>query len=344
MICFAWWGFPQYAARCIGAFVKGASERVVVLATRPAVPIEGMEDLCKCQVIWVEENDQRSITDLVGEIPKVIFTSGWCIPAFNRYCDEVRRDNGLVFAMVDNNYVPSIKETLRALRFRLFLCNKFNGFLVPGNSGVRLLKAYGVDEKLIVKGMYSADGSIFKNGLSLCRRDKKIIYVGQFIERKNVRRMVMAFAKANESVGGDWILDLYGCGSLQGELERMGTQGVKIHAFVQPEQLAGLYREARIFCLPSIEEHWGLVVHEAALSGCVLLLSNKVGAGEDLLGASNGFSFDPKSESEMIVAFRKAMSMSEDSLTKAHQESLALAKTVSIDRFVIGINALLSMR
>ena len=40
MICFAWDGFPQYAARCVGAFVKTTSEQVVVVGTRPDVPVE----------------------------------------------------------------------------------------------------------------------------------------------------------------------------------------------------------------------------------------------------------------------------------------------------------------
>ena len=39
MICFAWPGFPQYASRCIAAFVRKSQERVVVVATVPDVPV-----------------------------------------------------------------------------------------------------------------------------------------------------------------------------------------------------------------------------------------------------------------------------------------------------------------
>lgn len=37
MICFAWGGFPQYAARLVGAFVKSTDERVCVVGKPPAV-------------------------------------------------------------------------------------------------------------------------------------------------------------------------------------------------------------------------------------------------------------------------------------------------------------------
>ena len=56
---------------------------------------------------------------------------------------------------------------------------------------------------------------------------------------------------------------------------------IRVHGFVQPEALGALYRSARIFALPSRREAWGLVVHEAALSGCQLLLSDAIGARWD---------------------------------------------------------------
>jgi glycosyltransferase involved in cell wall biosynthesis len=63
----------------------------------------------------------------------------------------------------------------------------------------------------------------------------------------------------------DWELCLYGSGPLQSAISH---PRIKVHGFIQPEQLGSLYRQARIFALPSFSEAWGVVVHEAALSGC----------------------------------------------------------------------------
>lgn len=340
MICFAWDGFPQYAARCVGAFAASTDERVAVVATRPSVPIEGMERLCGCEIIWIVANDTRHLKELFGEIPRAIVVSGWGIEAFNAYSNEVRQVGGKVIAMIDHNFRLSLKEIIKAIRFRLLLRNKFDGFFVPGKSGKRLLKLYGVGEDKIATGIYSADASLFTKGKPLCERDRRIIYVGQFIERKNVRRMVGAFKKAAFSCHDGWSLHLYGSGPLKDELERMAGISVFVHPFAQPEQLAGLYQESRAFCLPSLEEHWGLVVHEAALSGCVLLLSNAVGAAEDLLTDTNGFSFDPRDEAGMVETFRRVMEMSDDMLNEAYESSVRIAQTVSVGRFVKGVETL----
>lgn len=354
MICFAWSGFPQYAARCVGAFVKSTDEKVIVVATRPSVPVKGMDELCGCMVEWIDFDEIRSLEMIFGEWPRACVVSGWGIGVFNRFSDEVRANGGKVIAMCDNNWAGlSIRELLKSVRFRIKLRSKFDSFFVPGKSGIKLLKFYGVDESKIAKGMYSADASLFTNGKPLAEREKKIIYVGRFVAYKNALRMVRAFADAIESVKDGWTLELYGCGPLQDELEalvaevndRVATYGAKVfvHNFLQPDALAAKYRESRIFCLPSISEHWGLVVHEAALSGCVLMLGRNVGAADDMLGQSNGFAFDPCSVKAIAESFRKAMTMSDEELEAAQKESLELASGTSLEKFVASVGKLISL-
>ena len=331
MICFAWDGFPQYAARCIRAFVQTTKEPVVVLATKPTVPIKGMDDLCGCEIKWIERDEPRTLTELLGEVPKSIFIGGWNIPSFNHFRDEARNAGGRAIGMCDNNFVFSFKECLKAIRFRLWLRGKYDGLFVPGKSGVRLLRFYGVPRNKIATGMYSADATLFGDGLPLAKREKKILYVGQFIERKNVLRLCEAFHLSDGSTNG-WTLDLYGSGPLRDMIPT--GEGITVHDFMQPEQLAEVYRQSRCFILPSISEHWGVVVHEAALSGCVLLLSDCIGAGEDFLAeGGNGFSFRPKSVDSIASAMRRAYAMTDDELNKAHGVSLDLASHSSLNHF-----------
>lgn len=330
MICFAWNGFPQYAARCVGELVKKTNEKVVVVATTPSVPIKGMEDVCGCEVIWVKENCtiEEPLPFKVEDI-KLLIVSGWATPAFNLLSSKVKSGGGKVVAMVDNNYIFSFKELLRAIRFRLLLKNKYDGFFVPGKSGRRLLRFYGVKDSLIKEGMYSADAKLFFSEKPLSQREKKIIFVGQLCNRKNVLRMIEAFRKANDK--NEWKLELYGCGPLKDQIKN--GDGVSVYDFLQPEQLAEKYREARAFCLGSVEEHWGLVVHEAALSGCVLLLSDKVGAKEDLL-SDNGYLFNPYNVAEIESSFRRMMNMSDTELDLAQCNSVNKAKEINVEKFV----------
>lgn len=361
MIVFGWRGFPQYAARCVGAFVKASQEPVVVVGPKPMVPVEGMERVCGCPVYWTDRVHDFSsqVTAFKPEDVSTLIVSGWGIPALDDLREKVGKTGGRVICMVDNYMMGGglfglrlfdsglfdcLIELLRAVRFRLTLRKRFDGFFVPGKAGRRLLRFYGVSDEKIVEGAYAADETLFTNGKPLPEREKKIIYVGQLNERKNVRRMLEAFEKVKvEGVGVQrWELHLYGSGPLKDELnqtiKRSNNQTIHVHDFVQPEQLADLYRSARLFCLPSIEEHWGLVVHEAALSGCGLLLSNRVGAADDLLvEGKNGWTFDPLSVDDMARVMKMAMESDDATLAAMQRESLRLAKNASLERFVEGV-------
>lgn len=341
MICFCWVQLPQYAARCIGAFVKSTTEKVVVVATRPKVPIEGMDNVVGCDIKWINsESEGPSLKDHLGEAPRALFVSGWAIPIFNRYRDEVRAVGGRVFAMSDGNAASWWVTAMRAVRFRLKYRARYDGYFVPGVSGSRLFRVFGVKQRKIATGLYSADASLFHDGLPLQQREKRMIFVGRFEPVKNVIALCKAFRDAEGESNG-WRLDLYGCGSLR-EYLRDG-EGVFIHDFLQPPQLADAYRGARVFVLPSVREPWGLVVHEAALSGCVLLLSNCIGAAEDLMGKHNGFRFNPKKMQEIAEAMRRTFRMTDGELEIAHGESLERAAAISLGRFVAGVKQLLDL-
>ena len=334
MICFCWSGFPQYAARCVKACAESTGGEVMVVATRPRVPIRGMEEICGCRVEWIGMDERRPLAEIAGEQPKAVFATGWHIEPFNRYCRETREHGGKAICMCDNNKTEGLVEWLKGWRFRLLIRNRFDGFMVPGASGRKLLEGYGVAPDLIREGMYSADSSLFRGGAPLGEREKRILYVGQFSARKNVRRMCEAFRMANREK--EWKFDLYGCGPV----DVAAGDGIDVHPFAQPEELAEIYRKARVFCLASVEEHWGLVVHEAALSGCILALSERVGAADDLAGEANGVIFNPYSTSDIARKLRTAMEMDGEALKRAEAESLERAGRINLGRFAEAVEDL----
>ena len=338
MICFAWEGFPQYAARCVGAFVKSTKERVVVFATRPSVPVLGMEEAAGCEVVWVQKGMQANIPRVLGEMPRCLISSAWCSPAFSNNWAVFRKEGRCVVGMVDNNYERTVKCFLNGIRFRLLYDSMFSGFLVPGNSGVRLLQSYGVDRDRIVKGMYRADPSLFQSIVPIEKRPRRMLFTGRLNERKNVLRMCESFLIANERMtdNNKWVLDICGTGELKDSIPV--SPYIVQHGFVQPEEIKNIYQQSRCFVLPSLSEHWGVVVHEAALSGCMLLLSNRIGAAEDFLCNSNGCAFNPFDVRDMTRAFYKIMSMPEEEIAKAGRDSERIAEGEDLSVFVDGIN------
>lgn len=331
MICFTWWGLTQYAARAIEAFNKVSKEQVIVVATRPkSSPVEGMERILTCPIIWVEENE-TDILSRLSEVPRVVFVSNWNLLCFRPIEDAVRARKGVIVAMIDTDFKFNLREVVRAVRFRLMLRHRFNKFFCVGASGEKLLRLYGVPKSIVFKGLYGADSSLFKDGLPLAQRLKRIIYVGQFIARKNVLRLVEAFKRFHDR-HPEWELEMCGHGVLHDQIPKM--PGLIVHDFVQPEELAALYRNARAFVLPSLEEHWGVVVHEAALSGCYLLLSRCIGAGADFAVVENSAMFDPLSVDSIVEAFEHLANLKETELEDAQKMSIAKASRFGLARFV----------
>jgi glycosyltransferase involved in cell wall biosynthesis len=58
---------------------------------------------------------------------------------------------------------------------------------------------------------------------------------------------------------------------------------VKFLGFVNQSQLSSIYRAANLFILPSDYEPFGVVVNEAMLCGCPVIVSDRVGARADLV-------------------------------------------------------------
>ena len=212
---------------------------------------------------------------------------------------------------------------------------------VPGRSGEWLARLYGMKPNAIYQGLYCGDDKVFFCGEPLTKRDKKIVYVGQFIERKNVRRMCEAFA-CIAACWPEWSLELYGAGPLRDELLAFAKRcpAIHVHGFAQVAELAEVYRRSRIFILPSLEEHWGVVVHEAALSGCFLLLSDQIGAADDFADRTNARRFDPLSADSISRAMSDALSLSEPDLIQAMSTSSKLAASFGPCRFAESVRAI----
>ena len=66
---------------------------------------------------------------------------------------------------------------------------------------------------------------------------------------------------------------------------------VRLLGFVNQSELPSVYRSSDVLVLPSEYEPFGVVVNEALLCGCVAAVSDRVGAGGDLIRPDNGFIF-----------------------------------------------------
>ena len=347
MIVICWSMLPVYAARAIGAFVKMSGAEVHVLRV-PSKRFShvGTAEMTGCPVIDVESDDRRTIAEVVGEVPEAIVVGGWANPCFIRWAKDVRRHSGRTIVTSDEAFTTkSFKQFVRKWRFRLLIAPWFDKVFVVGEGGKKhFIGYYGLPESRVFTGLYGSDPKLFFNGPPLKERPKRFIYVGHYDANKNVLPMCTAFEQAVEhlgAAGAGWTLDVYGGGELEGELKKRESANVHIHGFIQAEQLGPLYRDARGFVLGSFSDKWGVVVHEAAASGCLLLLSTAVGAHYDFARPENAALFDPASLEEFQQGFEKLMTMPEEKLEAAQALSVQLAQRFSPEIFAQSLMAAL---
>jgi glycosyltransferase involved in cell wall biosynthesis len=184
---------------------------------------------------------------------------------------------------------------------------------------------FGVPDKAVYTGLYAADGEVFAAGPPLASRGRDFVFVGQFIERKGVRDLIRAVERLRAE---GYACELLAIGE-GGLLNALSKAGVATLGFSAPETIAQELQRSRFLVLPSLEDHWGVVVHEATLSGCGLVLATGVGSRHDLLSIENGFLSVSGNADSLYAAMKAALGVDESWMDRCWRVSTDLAAEFS---------------
>jgi glycosyltransferase involved in cell wall biosynthesis len=139
-----------------------------------------------------------------------------------------------------------------------------------------LLADYGLDPSLITV----VGGGLNLAGLPPPHQlppEPTVLFVGRDFERKGGDRLLRAFQIVRRELA-DATLHIVGV------RRQFGQPGVISHGKLSDrEQLVALYRQARVFCMPSRYEPWGLVFPEAMAYG-IPCIGSTVQSIPDILG------------------------------------------------------------
>jgi glycosyltransferase involved in cell wall biosynthesis len=321
----AWHGLPIYGAIALATARERFGANFTVIATVPTTPVVGIDKILQDNLQWVEADRIYSWEELDLDIPHVFFHSGWNYPHFNSLANEVRESGGKVVGMFDNNWKVNFRQILGGIYFRLFLKKRFSAVFIPGIEGKKLAKYCGFKEWQVFCGLYGASNEIFTSNIKCSERSKTFLYVGQLVNRKGVLELVEAFKIFKQSYP-DWTLKIIGQGELEPKLKANCGSGIILEPFKPSSEIADIMNKCRVLILPSREEHWGVVVHEAALSGCGLILTARVGAAVDLTTRVNSVVIDRLSVKSLIVAMTVFAEKSDTEFDDTQIESIKMAR------------------
>ena len=241
----------------------------------------------------------------------------------------------------------------------------YSAALVGGQRHVEYLAELGMPRERIFPGYDVVDNHYFRQKAEEVRSQRSevtqkyalpenyFLASGRFIEKKNLTRLIRAYAEYRDRLqgtgvtdpgykrGAPWDLVVLGDGPLRETLHsQLSTLNMNEHVhlpgFKQYDELPVYYALANAFVHASTTEQWGLVVNEAIASGLPVIVSNRCGCAPELVNG-NGFTFDPTNEDELVTRLLEMASFPDEERKQLGDNSYRIAANFAPERFGEGL-------
>jgi glycosyltransferase involved in cell wall biosynthesis len=221
-------------------------------------------------------NDELPIEKLCRDFrPDLCLVVSWNYGRYLRLCKDLRHDGVFVVAATDNQWRGTLRQRLGVLAAPLLLQPAIDAVIVPGDRQAAFMRRLGF--KHVVTGWYAVDNEMFCSEMPVKARHRAFLFLGRLVEFKGIHVLIEAYLRYRLVSSDPWELHVVGTGLLKKMSENV--EGLFIKGFIQPEEIPVFLNRYRCMILPSLFEPWGVVVHEAVLSGLVVITSANCGAG-----------------------------------------------------------------
>jgi glycosyltransferase involved in cell wall biosynthesis len=190
------------------------------------------------------------------------------------------------------------------------LLRTIDGVLAIGRLNRAYYLHYGVDANRIFPMPYAVDNAFFRAAAERARPNREalraelglnpgrpvILFASKMQPHKRAGDLLEAYARLSPDNRAEPTVYLVfaGDGEERTALERRARElkwdSIRFIGFRNQSELPALYDLCDVFVLPSEHEPWGLVVNEAMNAAKPVVVSDRVGAGQDLVeDGTNGF-------------------------------------------------------
>jgi glycosyltransferase involved in cell wall biosynthesis len=224
--------------------------------------------------------------------PDVIVSGGYAV-----FAEQVAllyaRATGTPYVLHSESHLLKPRRAIVRAAKRLVLPTLVGGAaagLAAGSAAARYLAEYGLDAGRIRIFPNTIDVAEYGRRADEARRDAERIraarglparfhlFAGRLLEVKGAHDLAAAVRAAGNASPD---LVVAGEGPLDSELA--GIEKMHLVGFQQQQELIELLALADATVVPSRSESWGVVVNEALACGCPVIVSDAVGAADDLV-------------------------------------------------------------
>ncbi|RZL24357.1 MAG: glycosyltransferase, partial [Pedobacter sp.] len=204
-----------------------------------------------------------------------------------------------------------------------------------GKANKDYFEEFGLKENQLVFAPHAVDNErfsedrndevdLFRQNLKIGIGEIVILFAGKLERKKNPELLLQAFlglkmdmvhllfvgnGELEESLKGAVESFDYAQDDTNSEKDSSIKNRIHFMDFQNQSYMPIVYQACDLFCLPSRgpNETWGLAVNEAMAAGKAILISDKVGCGEDLANESNGFIFNGFDSVSLQKCLRKVL-------------------------------------
>ena len=243
----------------------------------------------------------------------IAIVSSWEVPIYiNVVLNAWRRKIPLVIMYYSHAYSQKYTNVL-ITKIRSWIYNKADLVITFGGHSMSSVTAMGIVDQKILSLFNPVDVSWYHRYSTSQTKSEELghryLYVGQLIERKNVKSLIHAFSRIRKEFD---TLTVVGDGEEMSHLKSLAeyheiSDFVKFLGHKNFEEIAQIYSQHNTLILPSVNEVWGLVVNEALASGMHVVVSNKCGV-TDLIKNMKGCFFCGTDEFSIANAMQNSSS------------------------------------
>lgn len=323
---------PDYFLRCVQYLMEtspAGSEAIIVYYPRD-INAPYQYDNLPGNIRILEKKELNSLENRSFDL---IYIAGWGDKIYNRFTHQWKGKIPVIIGM-DNPWKGTLKQRFATLIASLLVKNKASHLWVTGYPQYEFARRIGFPANRILHDLYCADTRKFIKHEPSFR--KRIVYVGRLVAYKHPDWLLKSFSElldSNQELG-DWELLMIGSGpmleDLQGKYKKFDQ--IVFQSFVQPKDIVQYYHQSSIFCLPSLNEHWGVVIQEAAAAGLALLLSDTCGAASTfLINGYNGLSFASNNNADLKNKLLRLMTTDQQVLQEMGKRSIELSHKINYE-------------
>ena len=259
--------------------------------------------------------------------PSLIYVAGWTNKTYLEIAKKHKNKKTPVVVGMDNHWKGTLRQYLAGIMSPWFIKPYFSDIWIPGRSQYKFAQKLGFKAEKIHKGLYCADTQLFQGKIKP-NKNPEILFVGRLVGHKGVTELIQLINHLIETNELYLKFHFVGNGPLAKDIPNHNY--IKHTPFLLPKDLPEVLNNTGFLILPSTYEAWGVVVHEALLSGTPVISTYQCGAAIDMLiHTKNGFLFDSNEFQQLELIFEQVEQLTDQDYKKMSEYALNSADQIN---------------